>query len=444
MPSTRIHAAAPGRSRVFALSLLSLAVIALGGSALAAAGSSLMRTAAVDSVVRVSLNGYGNVTVTVEGAGAPYTCTNEINADQSDDGGCKVSVPVGTTLTFRATPKNVEGPEIGDPGPNPPVASEFRGWSRPECPSRGACTVKVAAAEEWVVAQFSPVWLEAIVEGPAGTIEAGDVEITCEEFACQQIVVGLFEAEKPVTVTARSASGGATTWGFGCAAHKSDLAAGRCVVTMSMDRNFVGVAFDGFDPPTQPPYNKVVSFSVELAGTGKGKVEGSGESAVRFDEPWSIACGGACFVGRLQAQTEMRLVATEEAGSNFERWTGPPCGAEDTCDFTVGKYPKAVATFTKVVAPKAVLIRVTATGRRATRAVVTRLSVNGSARANLRLLRKGRVQARKSYDLAAGRHALPLRVPRSVKPGWSALALEVVWADGTRVTFRNRWVKIGG
>ena len=340
--SARVHAAAPGRSRVFGFSLLVLAVIALAGSTLAAAGSSLVRAAAATSEVRISLNGYGNVTV--DGAGAPYTCTNEINGDQSDQGGCRLTAEVGTKLTFRATPKNVQGPELDEPGPTPPVASEFRGWSRPECTTRAPCTVKVAASEEWIVAQFSPVWLEAIVDGQ-GKVSAGGVTKECDGFC--QIVMGLYEAEKPVTVTA---DGAATEWGFGCAAQKSDLSAGRCVVTMSMDRNFVAVAFDGAEPTRQPPYNKVVRFTVERAGDGKGKVEGSGQSSIRDDEPWSIACGGTCVVERLQAQTEMRLLATEETGSEFVRWSGPPCLGEDTCDFTVGKYPKVVAIFRKLQA----------------------------------------------------------------------------------------------
>ena len=440
--SAREHAAALRRSRVFALSLLSLATIAVAGSTLPA-GSSPLGAAAGTSQVRIILSGYGDVTVA--GADAPYTCTNNPDSAGSagfhvDAGsGCPLSVPTGTKLTFRATPKPVLAPEPGfDARPDPPVASEFQGWSRPECTSDGSCTVKTAADDELIVAQFSPVWLEALVDG-SGTVDAGGVRRTCTD----RCIMGLFKAGTRVTVTGQPTTpGAAPRWGFGCDPYESDLSSGRCVVNMSNIRNFVAVSFDGSDPQHFPPFNQAVPLKVELAGDGQGQVQGSGKSADLDAAPWSIDCGIACDLAGLQYQTQVRLRAVEGADSVFERWAGPPCLSEETCTFTVGKYPKVTAVFRKNAQPlSAAVLTVRATGTRGTRAVVARLETNGATRTTLRLLRKGRTLGRKSFDVAAGTRRLTLPVPKSVKPGWCALSIEVVGTDGTTRTFR-KWLRL--
>ena len=333
--SARDQAAALRRSRVFPLLLLVLALLAIAGSAFLAR-SAPVGAATGTTEVNIVPSGYGDITV--DGAAAPYTCTNEVYAGS----GCSLSVPTGTTLTFRATPKPVGAPQSSDKAPNPPVQSEFRGWSRPECPSGGACTVKTADDEEWVVAQFSPVWLEASLNGP-GTIDVGSVHC-----AVDRCVIGLFEAGTRVTVTARpTTAGAATTFGIGCDPYESDLGNGRCLVNMSNVRNFVSVGFDGFEPGQSPPFNKAVTLKVQRTGDGEGQVEGSGKSADLNAGPWKIECGTTCDVKGIQFQTQVRLRAVKSAGSEFERWSGPPCASDDTCTFTVGKYPKVVAVFKK-------------------------------------------------------------------------------------------------
>jgi hypothetical protein len=120
--------------------------------------------------------------------------------------------------------------------------------------------VKTAGAEEWIVAQFSPVWLEALVGG-SGTIDADGVRRTCTDDRC---IMGLFKSGTRVTVTGRpTKTGAATRWGFGCDPYESDLSAGRCVVDMSNVRNFVSVGFDGSDPDPSPPFNLAVNLEVE-------------------------------------------------------------------------------------------------------------------------------------------------------------------------------------
>ena len=176
----------PGSSQLW---LLSLATIGIAGSTLPA-GSVPARAAAATTEVTVVRAGYGDISVEGAGGKLVLTCTSEL--DEKDEKiGCTFSVPTGTTLTFRAIPKPVEALG-GTSSPDPAVQSEFIGWSRPECKDKAKpCTIKTAADLEWVVAQFSPVWLEALVNG-AGTVVAGGSRQTCDDFECQ-LVMGLFK-----------------------------------------------------------------------------------------------------------------------------------------------------------------------------------------------------------------------------------------------------------
>jgi len=435
MRSRPEDAAAPRRTRRFTLWVLSLAAIGIAGSTLPT-GSSPARAAAATTEVTVVRAGYGDIRVEGVGGKLVLECTSELDA-KDEKIGCTFSVPTGTALTFRAIPRPVESIG-GTSSPNPGVQSEFVGWSRSECKAKLACAVKTAADQEWVTAQFSPVWLEALVTD-AGTVSAGGKSQTCSDFGCQ-LVMGLFKPGVPVTVTAQPKNAGATTrWGFGCDPYESNLAGGRCVVNISDARNFVSVSFDGSDPAPRPPFNQVVHLKVERAGNGQGRVEGNGKSAGLDDPPWSIECGGACDFDRLQYQTQVRLRAVEVAGSVFDSWAGPPCLSEDTCTFTAGRYPKVVAIFRKPLTATLVSAKVTGTGT--TRTVVARLRTNGPARANLRLLRNGRRLGQKGFDVAAGTRSLTLKVPSGVKPGWCALSVEVVGPGGKALSFR-KWLQL--
>ena len=413
MRSRPEDAAAPRRTtRVFVLWLLLFATIGIAGATLPT-GSVPARAATPTSEVTVVRAGYGDISVEAAGGKLGLTCTSEL--DEKDEKiGCTFSVPTGTALTFRAIPRPVEDAD-GSPV-SPVVQSQFRGWSRPECKAKGpspTCTIKATADLEWVVAQFSPVWLEALVTG-AGTVAAGGSRRTCDKCECQPLVMGLFKPDEPVMVTGLPANPGATTrWGFGCDPYASNPGSGRCVVHVSDARNFVSVTFDGSDPAPRPPFNEVVHLKVQRAGTGQGQVEGSGPSAGLDDPPWSISCGGACDFDRLQYQTQVRLRAVVAAGSVFDSWAGPPCLSEETCTFTVGRYPKVVAIFKKRSGTTALLTaRVTGAGK--TRAVVVRLRTSDAARTNLRLLRNGRRLSQKSFDVAAGTRNLILPVPSGV------------------------------
>src|SRR3954451_6066125 len=437
MRSRPEDAAAPRTTRVLVLWLLSAATIAIA-AATSPAASSPAWAATSTSEVTVVRAGYGDIRVEGAGGKLVLTCTSELD-EKDEKVGCTFSVPTGTALTFRAIPRPVE--DAGGSPVSPVVQSDFRGWSRPACKATGAPptgTIKATGDVEGVVAQFSPVWLDALVNG-GGTVVAGGSRQTCAEFGCQ-LVMGLFKPDEPVTVTGVPTTAGATIrWGFGCDPYGSP-GTGRCVVHISDARNFVGVSFDGSDPAPRPPFNKVVHLKVERVGAGSGQVEGSGASACLDDPPWSMSCGGACDFDRLQYQTQVRLLAVASAGSVFDSWAGPPCLTDDTCTFTVGRYPKVVAIF-KTRGGATALLAASVRGTGNTRAVVVRLRTNGAAHANLRLLRNGRRLSQKSVDVASGTRNLTLPVPTGVKPGWYALSVEVVVPGAKTLSFR-KWLRL--
>jgi uncharacterized repeat protein (TIGR01451 family) len=325
----------PERSPIVRLAMPFVALLAAVASLVA--GSAPVGAAAPGlSDVRVFLSGYG--TVAVRGPGVSYDCT----LDEFQGGPCNAgSVPVGTPLTFTATPAPIRVPDSGDPEPPASSQSQFVGWSRPECESSGDCVVQTADEQEDIVAQFTPVWLEVIPSG-SGTVAADGSPLTCRVDATK--CTGLFRAGARVTVTGQPTPP-PTNWVFGCDPYESNLDTGRCSVAMSNLRNFVIVGFEN-PPDPFPPFNLFTALKVDLAGEGQGEVKGSGNSAEQ-GQTWSIDCGAACVVKSIQYQTQVRLRATAADNSEFDRWAGPPCLSQTTCTFTVGKYPKVRAIFKK-------------------------------------------------------------------------------------------------
>jgi hypothetical protein len=437
-----------------------LRTIAIGFAVIALAAAGAEGAIAQDSDIFVIPSGYGEIALD-DGS---FRCAS---ADLASTG-CILNRPIGSTLTFTAAPEPVTGPEPGtDPDPNPPVQSSFVGWSRPECEGTGPCTITVDDNPDAIAAHFTPVWLEVLVNG-VGTVTADGATVASPDCPDGRCIIGLFQTGTRVSVTATPTQEPLTTgWGFGCDPFDSDLLAGRCVIEMANIRNFVSVGFQGQTPSAQPPYNLSKPVIVKRAGSGEGRVEGSGTDAEGIS--WRIDCGSDCKLTGIQYQTRVRLRAIEASGSTFERWAGPPCGGQTVCTFTAGKYPTVRAAFSRNAsasassasssssssdpgpgpgsdpgpgpgsAPFSVSVsRATASGRRAKRRIVVTLTTNRSARATLRLTRKGRRVTSRTFALPAGTRTLTAKVPRGTRAGWYRLSLDVTAADGTRKSFSKR------
>jgi Divergent InlB B-repeat domain len=412
-------------------------------------------SAQTTSSIEVMLGGYGEVVT--DG----YSCT----VADFESGACPPlpPAPIGSTLTFTANPVPITEPGTGNPVPVP--SSTFVGWSRPECQGTGPCTMTVADDEEEIVAHFSPVWLEIIDPENAATsvVVSGPEPTYCTPpDSPPNCMTALYENGTRLDVTATPPNALA----FGCDPFDSDLVAGRCAIETSNIRNFVILAPAGTEP-AEPPFNLRKPVTVKRAGSGGGRVQGAGTDASGTN--WSIDCGTDCRLKDIQYQTRIRLRAIEASGSTFERWAGPPCGGQTVCTFTAGKYPTVRATFSSNAsasasssstsssssnpgpgpgsdpgprpgsAPFSVSVsRATASGRRAKRRIVVTLTTNRSARATLRLTRKGRRVTSRTFALPTGTSTLMAKVRRGTRAGWYRMSLNVTAADGTRKSFSKR------
>jgi hypothetical protein len=117
---------------------------------------------------------------------------------------------------------------------------------------------------------------------------------------------------------------------------------GALGVDAAVDR-LVGVVGTGGTDPTLPPPPQH-SVKVSLAGSGSGKVTGSG-----------IACPGSCLQSYASG-TAVSLTATPAPGSKFLGWSGN-CGGTGACNVTASADANVTATFGRVakVAPKCTL-----------------------------------------------------------------------------------------
>ena len=183
MRSKPEDAAAPRRTRVFVLSLLSLAMIAIAGSTLPA-GSSPARAAATTSEVTVVRAGYGDIRV--EGAGGKLilTCTSELDA-KDEKIGCPLSVPTGTDLDVQSHPEARRGRRTAPRARARPSSRSSVGWSRPECKSnRARARSRPLPTRNGSSRSSRPCGSRPSSTGRARSIAGGSRQ-TCDDFDCE-------------------------------------------------------------------------------------------------------------------------------------------------------------------------------------------------------------------------------------------------------------------
>ena len=105
-----------------------------------------------------------------------------------------------------------------------------------------------------------------------------------------------------------------------------------------------------YKPCKPPPPTTTHSLAVALAGTGSGKVTGSG-----------ISCPGACSHS-YPAGTKVALTATPASGSSFTGWSGAGCSGTGTCTATMSSNRSVTATFTAKPPPPTYTLSVALTG----------------------------------------------------------------------------------
>jgi hypothetical protein len=127
-------------------------------------------------------------------------------------------------------------------------------WSRFDCGLSRTCTFVPDADFDWITAIFTPLQLEAGVEGSGTVATAGPgspVALACDPGLSFGTTTchGVRPADTDVTLIAQGAS---TRWGRGCEPTGDDPTSSTCTVSMCKVRTLAAVAFDGVTPSEFP------------------------------------------------------------------------------------------------------------------------------------------------------------------------------------------------
>jgi len=181
-------------------------------------------------------------------------------------------------------------------------------------------------------------------------------------------------------------------------------------------------------PPPAAPAPATHMLSVAKAGSGTGSVTST---------PAGIACGADCDE-TFASGASVTLSAAPDAGASFAGWGGA-CSGSGSCTLSMDTAKSVTATFAldnaQVAAPQDTALRgsvakvklVVRSGRRIAR---SSLALSEAVRAELRLVRRGRVLASKRVDLGAGRRHVALRIPARVAGGRATLRIVLEDAAG--------------
>ena len=250
----------------------------------------------------------------------------ECEASQNGGGACNFQVAPGSSVTLT---------------PNVAPGSTFVGWSVPECPGTGACTIVMDSRLRSVMATFNPTDLSVITsnEGIVRSAESpAKIDCGSDVDDCSADYQVLTE----VTLTA-SPAGDFLGWNGVC---RPAGTAPACTFRLSGD-DVVGAWFRGDDGPPEiiPPR---IDFSLEVRKTGAG--EGTVTSTrSRFSD--AIRCGATAGCDAVFEQGETAtLVASPSPGSVFTGWKSPGdlCSADRTCRFEVLRASRLEAAFSRV------------------------------------------------------------------------------------------------
>lgn len=268
-----------------------------------------------DPTLAVGVTG-NNAAVTVSGVVDP--CETSQNGGEA----CYYRVTPGSTVTL-----------------TPNVGATLVSWSVPECPSPGECRIVIDSQLRSVVATFSPMNLNVIVERGTDTTST----VTGPGIDCPNDCSADFAAFTEVTLTANGSE--FRGWNGAC------LEAGSsptCIIRLSGD-DVVGAQFADGSPPNIIPPRIPVPLQVKKSGDGAGTVT---SARSRFRETINCGSGTGCDAYFEQGETA-RLVADPAAGSAFAGWRTPGglCSSDVNCRFEIMRVSRLEANFVKRAQP---------------------------------------------------------------------------------------------
>jgi hypothetical protein len=213
-----------------------------------------------------------------------------------------------------------------------PTGDGLNGWSSPDCPGTGSCTITVNDDVTTIVGQFNPLTLGVRLSSDnVGTVTSYPAGIDCSvdfDTGCFHD----FKANTPVQLTVTG--GDFKGWSGRCLPADQRT----CTVVVDDQKTWAGVTFDGDVPPVLETTINVL-LKVRKLGGGGGTVTAT-----------DIACGAQC-TRRLTFGDTVTLTAQPDGTSTFNGWGGLCAQTQRTCKFPVGPITQVEVKFNRDATP---------------------------------------------------------------------------------------------
>jgi hypothetical protein len=237
----------------------------------------------------------------------------------------------------------------------------FSGWSTPDCPGTGSCTITLDQDVTTIVATFNPLTLGVrLSRDDEGGVTSDPAGIDCrseDDAKCEAV----FPPHTQVKLTATPTSPNTfRTFSPNC----ERTSATTCTITVDDQTTWAGVAWNNESLP-QLATTIDVQFRLTKGGNGSGRVTAS-----------KLDCGPTC-TAQYGFGKSVTLTATPDQGSAFDGWNGVCSKTQTNCTFAVGPITSLKALFAHDATPPS-----TPGGLKVTDATRTSVSIAWTASAD--------------------------------------------------------------
>ena len=280
-------------------------------------------------------------------------CTDKSTEESS----CHWSFPRGAIVKLTAATGN--------------TGYTFAGWSTPDCPDAGSCTLTLDDDYTSVAALFNPLLLGVRFSQGTGDpppdrrVTSDPAGIDCTPSADDPTgennpgCTHPFPPNTPVRLTAAGAD--FTKWNGGASGDFCEpVNATSCTIWVVDYTSWAAAIYDNEQPPNLATTINV-QFQVRKGGDGSGRI-----TADKLD------CGSQCSA-EYKYGRRITLTAQRSEGSAFGGWNGVCSRTQTTCTFSVGPLTRIRALFTDAAAPS------TPTGLKVTKATRSSVAIDWTA-----------------------------------------------------------------
>ncbi|HEX3686545.1 MAG TPA: fibronectin type III domain-containing protein [Gaiellaceae bacterium] len=277
-------------------------------------------------------------------------CPKEKSVEESS---CHWGFPRGTVVKLTAAAEN--SPQY-----------KFAGWSTPDCPNTGSCTLTLDDDYTSIAALFDPLMLGVRFSQGSGDLSDRRVTSVPEGIDCRpaddpngENCTHPFPPNTSVQLTAAGAN--FTKWTGGASGDLCEpVTPTTCTIWVVDYTSWAGAIYDDEDPPQLATTIKV-QFQVRKGGDGSGRV-----TAANLD------CGSQCSAEYTYGR-RVTLTAQRSEGSAFGGWNGVCSRTQTTCTFSAGPLTRIRALFTDAAPPS------TPTGLKVTNATRSSVTIDWTA-----------------------------------------------------------------